>query len=48
MPDTATGGSGGSGDSSLPLILLGLLFLVGGLGYTVIRRLGLLNPSRLP
>jgi hypothetical protein len=42
MPDTSTGG-GSSDDGSLPLILIGLVLLTGGLGYAATRRLKLLN-----
>jgi hypothetical protein len=38
MPDTASGGPAGN-SSSGPIILIGFLLLVGGLGFAVIRRL---------
>jgi hypothetical protein len=30
MPDTTTGGFGGSSDSSLPIVFFGLALLLGG------------------
>jgi hypothetical protein len=44
MPDTTTGGPGSSDDGSAPLVLLGLVLLVGSFSYAIARRLGFLNP----
>jgi len=47
MPDTATGGPGSDGGSTLALFALGLLMLVSGGGYMTARHFKLLPTQRL-